>query len=65
MGDFLEELGLTEGRGTGVPKIRQAMKDNGSPPPKFQTDKEKSYFLTTLALHPKAKKRQLELVTRL
>jgi ATP-dependent DNA helicase RecG len=60
VGDFLKELGLTEGRGTGIPKIRKAMQDNGSPPPKFETDRQKSYFLTTLAVHSKATKTRVE-----
>lgn len=52
IGDFLKELHLTEGRGTGIPKIKRAMKLNGSPSPLFETDDELSYFLTTLHVHP-------------
>jgi len=48
IGDFLKELNLTEGRGTGFPKIRKSMKDNGSPDPIFETDNDLSYFLTIL-----------------
>lgn len=48
IGDFLKELKLTEGRGTGFPKIRKSMKDNGSPEPIFKTDEKLSYFLVTL-----------------
>lgn len=55
VGDFLKELHLTEGRSTGIPKIRRAMNNNGSPKPRFETDKEKTYFLTTLPIHTKAK----------
>ncbi len=33
IGDFLKELQLTEGRGTGFPKIRSAIKFNSSAPP--------------------------------
>ncbi len=54
VGDFLKELGLTEGRATGIPKIRKAMKDNGSPPPRFETDKDRTYFLSVLPIHGKA-----------
>jgi ATP-dependent DNA helicase RecG len=54
VGDFLKELRLTEGRGTGIPKIRNAMKQNGSPAPTFKTDRGKTHFLTTLPIHPKA-----------
>lgn len=56
MGDFLKELGLTEGRCTGILKIHKAMQSNGSPPPLFETDKECRYFLTILPIHPEASK---------
>jgi ATP-dependent DNA helicase RecG len=59
VGDFLKELRLTEGRGTGIPKIRNAMKLNGSPSPTFKTDRNRTYFLTTLPIHPKASTRRL------
>lgn len=52
IGDFLKELKLTEARGTGIAKIRKSSKINGSPKPKFETDKIKSYFLTTIYIHP-------------
>ena len=48
IGDFLKELNLTEGRGTGFPKIRKSMRDNGSPEPTFKTDENSTYFLTIL-----------------
>lgn len=51
IGDFLKELKLTEGRSTGIPKIRKAMKLNGSPPPELETDADRNYFLTTLPIH--------------
>jgi len=54
IGDFLKELHLTEGRCTGVPKIRKAMELNGSPSPIFETDQECHYFLTVLPIHPEA-----------
>ena len=54
VGDFLKELHLTEGRGTGIPKIRRAMKNNGSPNPVFETDDDRTYFLTTLGIHESA-----------
>ncbi len=40
VGDFLKELHLTEGRGTGIPTIRRAMERNGSPEPIFETDNQ-------------------------
>lgn len=52
IGDFLKELRLTEGRGTGIPKIRSSMKINGSPAPVFETDRNNTYFLTVLPIHP-------------
>lgn len=60
IGDFLKELKLTEGRGTGFPKIRQAMAKNGSPVPHFETDQDRTYFLTILGIHPLAARRSLE-----
>jgi ATP-dependent DNA helicase RecG len=48
IGDFLKELHLTEGRGTGFPTIYKAMEDNDSPDPIFDTDRQSTYFLTTL-----------------
>ncbi|MFO7847686.1 MAG: ATP-binding protein [Balneolaceae bacterium] len=57
IGDFLKELQLTEGRATGFPKIYDAMKRNGSPEPKFETDDERSYFLAVLPVHPDMERR--------
>jgi ATP-dependent DNA helicase RecG len=55
IGEFLKELDLTEGRGTGIPKILRAMKENGSPLPEFQTDDDHTFFATVLPIHPEAK----------
>lgn len=52
LGDFLKELHLTEGRGTGIPTMRKAMKENGSPEPALDTNEQCTYFLTTLHVHP-------------
>jgi ATP-dependent DNA helicase RecG len=52
IGEFLKELELTEGRCTGIPKIRAAMEKNGSPPPRFSTDEGRTYFLVELPVHP-------------
>ena len=54
LGDFLKELRLTEGRSTGIPKIRRFLQQNGSPSPKFETDSDNGYFLVTLYPHPDA-----------
>ncbi|MFI5342720.1 MAG: ATP-binding protein [Chlamydiales bacterium] len=61
IGDFLKELHLTEGRCTGVPKIRNAMEANGSPPPIFKTDDNHNFFLVTLPIHPEASRKITEL----
>lgn len=47
IGDFLKELRLTEGRGTGFPAIYDAVMINGSPEPQFESD-DKSYVLVTI-----------------
>lgn len=51
VGEFLKELRLAEGRLTGISKIFRALKANGSPPPKFDFDKFRSYFRTTIYAH--------------
>ena len=51
IGDFLKELHLTEGRNTGFKKIIDALEANGSPKPEFETDQERSYFITRLFIH--------------
>ncbi|WP_273208611.1 RNA-binding domain-containing protein [Runella zeae] len=48
IGDFLKELRLTEGRGTGFPLIYRSMEANGSIKPIFETDNQSTYFLTIL-----------------
>lgn len=52
IGELLKELKLAEGRGTGIPKVRRAMQQNGSPPPSFDFDDNRSYFRVTLPVHP-------------
>lgn len=52
IGELLKELRLAEARGTGVPKIRRSMRDNGSPDPSFDFDASRSYFRVTLPAHP-------------
>lgn len=53
IGEFLKELGLTEGRSTGLPKMFSKMQHNGSPKPIFESDEERTYFLVRLPVHPK------------
>ena len=42
---------MTEGRGTGIPKILRAMKANGSPDPRFETDDDRTYFVSYFPAH--------------
>ncbi len=53
IGEFLKDLRLAEARGTGLSKIIQKMKENGSPPPEFDFDEERTYFRVTLPIHQK------------
>lgn len=52
IGQFLKELGLAEGRLSGLPKVFRAMADNGSPEPRFEFDEARTYFRATLPAHP-------------
>lgn len=52
IGEFLKELDFTEGRGTGIPKIRRVLAANGSPEPLFITDEARTSFYTEIQLHP-------------
>ena len=56
IGEFFKELEMTEGRGTGIPKIQAAMKRNGSPKAKFKTDDLRLWFLVELPVHREFKK---------
>ena len=57
IGEFLKELNLTEGRGTGIPKILRAIQKNGSPMPVFETDDDRTYFVARFPIHPGALQR--------
>ena len=52
IGEFLKELRLAEGRGTGIPKVFDAMAQNGSPPPQYEFDEQRTYFTVILQAHP-------------
>jgi ATP-dependent DNA helicase RecG len=52
IGEFLKELDFTEGRGTGIPKIRRVLAANGSPEPLFITDEGRTSFYTEIKMHP-------------
>ncbi len=51
IGEFLKELDFTEGRGTGLPKIRRALQINGSPEPSYYTDAARQSFWTEFDIH--------------
>ena len=52
LGDFLKELGLTEGRATGIPTIQAALKKNGSSSATIETNEGRTYFLIDIPCHP-------------
>ncbi|MFI3243454.1 MAG: putative DNA binding domain-containing protein [Akkermansia sp.] len=52
LGDFLKELRLTEGRGTGIPTILKSLESNGSGSPVFDFGEDRSYFLVEIPCHP-------------
>jgi ATP-dependent DNA helicase RecG len=51
IGEFLKELHLVEGRNTGIPTILEALEANGSAPPLFESDVERSFFRVTFFIH--------------
>jgi ATP-dependent DNA helicase RecG len=53
IGEFLKELRLAEGRGTGIPKIQRKMRENGSPEARFDFDQDRIYFKVILPVHPR------------
>jgi ATP-dependent DNA helicase RecG len=53
IGEFLKDLRLAEGRGTGIPKIQRKMSENGSPLARFDFDPDRTYFRVTLPVHPR------------
>lgn len=52
VGELLREVGLAKGRLSGLRRVFQAMVANGSPPPRFEFDQERTYFQATLPAHP-------------
>jgi ATP-dependent DNA helicase RecG len=52
IGHFLNNLKLAEKLATGIPKIINAMSENGSPPPIFDTDEDRTFFEVYLPAHP-------------
>lgn len=52
IGDFLKELGLTGKRDTGIPTVLRTMERNGSPPPVYSTDADRTFLRVTIPIHP-------------
>jgi ATP-dependent DNA helicase RecG len=51
IGEFLKEIDLAEKKSTGITKILNALKNNGSPPPEFKTDEDRNYLIVTVYKH--------------
>lgn len=52
IGEFLKELRLTEGRGTGIPTIKKALLENGSDEAKFDMDEpHRRHFIIEIPIH--------------
>lgn len=51
IGEFFKELDLSEKQGTGIPKILRELRRNSSPIPKFETDEDRTYLITTIRIH--------------
>ncbi|WP_420635718.1 RNA-binding domain-containing protein [Candidatus Palauibacter sp.] len=51
VGELFKEIGLAEKRLTGLDKVYKAMERNGSPPPEFYFDEERTFFQATLHAH--------------
>ncbi len=52
IGAFLKELGLTEGRNTGIPLAKKALEENGSEPPQFMVDENRESLTVKIKIHP-------------
>jgi ATP-dependent DNA helicase RecG len=63
LGDFLKELDLTEGKATGIPRIKKAMKENGSLAPVFDFDDDRTFFQVDFNIHPVFKEEQIKVVS--
>jgi len=51
IGEFLKEIDLSEKKSTGITKILRTLSANGSPPPEFETNDERDYFIVTIHQH--------------
>lgn len=52
IGDFLKELGMTEGRNTGFPTAFAAMEANGSGQIEFEMDDQRGFLSVHIPVHP-------------
>ena len=52
IGDYLKELGMTEGRNTGFPTAFAAMEANGSGDIDFEMDEARGYLSVHIPVHP-------------
>lgn len=43
---------MTEGRGTGIPKMFREIEKNGSPEEIFHTDDDQTFFIVEFPVHP-------------
>jgi len=50
IGEFFKEIDLSEKQSTGITKILRELKQNGSPPPEFETDSDRTYLITTIRM---------------
>ena len=53
IGEFFNEIDLSEKKSTGISKILRELKKNGSPLPEFETDVDRTYMITTIRIHEK------------
>ena len=51
LGDFLKELDLTEGRGTGIPTVKKELEKNGSGDASYESDEDRTYFYVSIPCH--------------
>lgn len=51
LGEYLKELGMTEGRSTGIPTIQDVLERNGSPRATIVTDEGRTFFRITIPCH--------------
>lgn len=52
IGELFKEIGLAEKRLTGLGKVYRSMERNGSPPPEFHFDEQRTFFQATLFANP-------------